>query len=687
MQGGLPEGNGPDWAVQWCHTLQHPFFNMPSLDPWLERCLHVASLPAEEVSASRWTRLGIWRLISDRCANEVEAWLLSLPAHAQQLYGSSGFNGPLFREMHLYLVRLGYPDKSLRDDICAGFESGVVLPKTGLWPSHPKQGSLLKARKSSEDVFKNTPSNVRQWLRSRKPDANVAALLERNVAEVKRGRRIEVELDSCLDGSCAVHPEFSVTQAGKVRACNDCSVSGWNDATVSMEKLVCPSGDDPVDYSSRLLVQNPTCCPQVAVADEDSAYRNWATKNPAAMVMLVMLGSRRARAFKDYALCFGDKAGVYAYNRVRTFLTVFFRVEFAIAVWSYFDDSAIVERKATMDFAWYAFLKVHTWLGIPIKGNPLVAAGASLGSKIFPPAASNKFLGEQLHVGSLPCSVAPTAARKHNGKQMIDEILGRNELAQSMVSSVFSKLRFLGAELHGKCGLPALQAILAHGNAGTPRLGPAVRSALLWLRELLDGVGPREWPWGSLSPNTLHIFGDASEPSAASQLHPMLAAVLVLPSGYLQTFAVQVPKRLQAMLPVGGRHIYYYELLWPVLAVFIWRHLLRDAYLVVYDDNEGAKFNLLRGFSNKFASALALAFFWGAAAVHRSRPWIARVASADNPADCLTKPGLSCRHLAGAAMVPSSELDEFWDFFLPCLEDERFPTWASFHKLLSGGVQ
>ena len=68
------------------------------------------------------------------------------------------------------------------------------------------------------------------------------------------------------------------------------------------------------------------------------------------------------RAFKDFALCFGDAACVYAYNRIRLFLTTFFRVCFGMAVWNYFDDSAVVERKVGANLVWYILLKIHAML-------------------------------------------------------------------------------------------------------------------------------------------------------------------------------------------------------------------------------------------------------------------------------------------------------------------------------------
>ena len=71
---------------------------------------------------------------------------------------------------------------------------------------------------------------------------------------------------------------------------------------------------------------------------------------------------------------------MYAYNRIR--------VVFAMTVWSYFDDSAIVERRCSAQSAWFMFLKVHSMLRIPLKGNPLCPVVGASTHKFFPPAES-----------------------------------------------------------------------------------------------------------------------------------------------------------------------------------------------------------------------------------------------------------------------------------------------------------
>ena len=125
-------------------------------------------------------------------------------------------------------------------------------------------------------------------------------------------------------------------------------------------------------------------------------------------------------------------------------------------------------------------------------------------------------------IGSLPCSAVPTESRMHKAKGMIDAILAARKLPPGDASSVFAYLRFLGSKLHGRCGLPALQPIAARQNQVETNITPALRSALLWLRFLLDAVGPRVWP-SKATANTIWVLGDASEPESGP---PVIAAIL-----------------------------------------------------------------------------------------------------------------------------------------------------------------
>ena len=135
------------------------------------------------------------------------------------------------------------------------------------------------------------------------------------------------------------------------------------------ETVAQPGTDDVLDYATRLLLRDPACKPCLAVADEDSAYRNWPNGWPEAMVMLLFEGNGSFRAWRDLALSFGDRAAVNAYNRVRVFLTTFFRVVFGIPVWSCYDDSAIVEPSRLAHSAWFIFLKMRAIHWLPIQSR------------------------------------------------------------------------------------------------------------------------------------------------------------------------------------------------------------------------------------------------------------------------------------------------------------------------------
>lgn len=682
---GLAPGGGPHDSLKQCSSLTHPFSKPPPLDPVLKRCLTVTCMDPAQVKKSRFLLLAAWDAQATEAEQERVSWLQSLPKHSAALYGHSRFHGPLFKRMFDFMQALGYPDASLWHDVCIGMPTGQFLKPCGLWPlaSTPVEPSGCW---SAAFAFKRAPSLLRKWLATRGHCKGAATILERNRLECEAKRRQEVDWQSLKPGSYVVHPEFVVAQTGKDRVCTDCSSSGsgWGEATVSLEKLQLPSTDDVVDYGSRLHEAIPNCKPQLAVADEDSAYRNWPNSRPDAMMMALFLGQGRCRVWQDFAMCFGDVAAVYGYNRIRLFITVFCRVVFAIAAWSYYDDTALVDIKDLAHSSWYIFLKLHALLRIPIKGNPLDPASKPLaGQKFFPPAGKNKFLGEMVSIAAFPCQVAPTPDRLAKGKALLAHMRAERSLPSGDASSVFGKLRFLGSELHGRCGLPALQPFAARQSESSHDWTDVLDSASSWLLQLLEAVGPREWAWQSSVPPAIHIFGDASEPCSQAAGRPRLGAVMWnAASGETHTFELDIPASICVLFP-GSRHIYYYELLWPVVACFIWRRELRSSYSIFYEDNEGAKFNLLSGFSSDWYSSLLLALFWGSSAVQVSRPWVARVASADNPADCLTKPGLDRSHLVSASATDASDIEEFWNFLFELLKGRHFPDWSAFHGMFS----
>ena len=126
------------------------------------------------------------------------------------------------------------------------------------------------------------------------------------------------------------------------------------------------------------------------------------------------------------------------------------------------------------------------------------------------------------------------------------------------------------------------------------------------------------------------------------------------------------------------------ELLWAVLSSIVWAPELQGAYATLYEDNEAARGGLRRGMSQHWDINILLAVFWGGAAIRRSGFWMERVPSLDNPADCLTKPGLDRSHLIGA-VDDTSRVDwqALFAAFESMLRARTLPEWASIVALFA----
>ena len=119
---------------------------------------------------------------------------------------------------------------------------------------------------------------------------------------------------------------------------------------------------------------------------------------------------------------------------------------------------------------------------------------------------------------------------------------------------------------------------------------------LRWLFEVSLHVGPRDWLWGSAVPAPMQLFGDASEPGESNRSR-VCAAVLQRPGHQTLCFRVKVPVSMLECFKTSKKQICVLELLWVVLAAIVWPSLLRDAYVVIYEDNDAAKLGIIRGMS------------------------------------------------------------------------------------------
>ena len=152
-------------------------------------------------------------------------------------------------------------------------------------------------------------------------------------------------------------------------------------------------------------------------------------------------------------------------------------------------------------------------------------------------------------------------------------------------------------------------------------------------------------------------------------------------------FSVRVPDEVLRALQPRRKQIAVMELLWVVLSLVVWSGSLKDSMLMVFEDSESAERGLTKGMSRHAdINALPLTFWCLAARLH-ANCWFEHNGSADNPVDCLTKPGLSCSHRAIAIDVKQA-IDGEVIFGKPTvmLQLRAVPSWETCMNFIFSGA-
>lgn len=131
------------------------------------------------------------------------------------------------------------------------------------------------------------------------------------------------------------------------------------------------------------------------------------------------------------------------------------------------------------------------------------------------------------------------------------------------------------------------------------------------------------------------IFTDACYEPGASSWVCGIGGVLVLPTREYQFFSIEL--NLEDRIKLGEQTqkqiIFEAETLAAVVALCLWMPLINSRRLILFVDNEGTKFSLLKAASdNQVVDKLSQLF---ASVEHESRAylWLSRVASYSNIAD------------------------------------------------------
>jgi predicted RecB family endonuclease/ribonuclease HI len=539
------------------------------------------------------------------------------------------------------LRECGYEDPEVAFDIAHGFDLVGVAPKSRALPEafQPAQLSeadlLNQASAASRSIFFSTKSCG--------DEAVDAELWEKTCKEKEAGWLQgpvpfkEIEHDGRLTR------RFPVVQSGKVRCVDNFSESQINDA-VTLQNRVTVDGADTVAAmcaEKMRALQSAGKCPrlvgrsfdltsayrQLAIADKSQKWSRIAVFNP---------HTKKTECFIQFCLPFGARASVTAFIRTARMIQ-FLALQIGIVVSCYFDDFIVLSIPDVSEATEKAFAALLDLVGFQYdregpKADSMSEEITALGV-IFDLSDSKTGL----------VRVRNTEKRVDEITSKISETISGATLTASAAATLKGRLGFAEGQLFGRTARRLINDLGSFALAArrTSEVTEDLRQSLSAVSKMLASGKPREI--NTRSHEIMYIYTDASY--SPEEETGGLGGVLCSSDGSVVSwFGEDLDQAFCSRFRSEGQTQIIGEL--EALAVLValkrWKSEIASKHLVVFVDNEGAKFSILRGYSkspvlSKIVEAIACVEDEVTAF-----SWYARVPSECNPADKPSR-SLSCQ--------------------------------------------
>ena len=662
----------PQDFLQCAVEVGHPFSVFSGLPAEVKAaCEHVACSDPVQLINHRCSKLGQWIRLSKQLQSEEDALKASMPEEKRRI-----LLGKRLCLMKRIILDEGYDDRDLATDVEQGFSLVGEVPRSNVLP-----GKLLPATISTVDLARNaSKANValRYMTRSSGSCELDQKLWEKTLLEVDRGWLMGPLDWETLGDDCTLSRRFPLDQSGKVRPIDDLSQSQIN-ATVTCFEQATVDGPDVICafavYMMRCLATASRCTELLGRSlDLASAYRQLAISQDSqkhSFLSVYSPISKRAELFKQIGLPFGSRTAVNAFIRCARFLQWVAGKCLMLPVSCYFDDFVSFTPPVLAKNTQATLCLMLDILGWNFdregpKSDEFSHLVRALGVQ-FDLSSSGEGL---LRVGNTTKRVQETVA-------LLDDVIDANKLDKKQALVLRGKLAFCDGFIFGRLGKVALQNITKHAYAAPFKssLSRALLDSLYLLRDRVLGGKPKSLGCELL--RTSFLFTDASFDSDKGS---GLGAVLISSSGAVDAwFDLWLDIADLAPLLMDGQQTAIGELetLVVVIALMVWHQRLKSNQLMVYIDNEGAKFALIKGYSNSFAitaiCALAATFLDS----HCILPWFSRVPSYSNLADF---PSRLTPHplLRKDSKTPEGEVRDAFKGSIRFIEDAKAPhsTWV-----------
>ena len=269
----------------------------------------------------------------------------------------------IFQEI---LDELGYPDRHLVKDICAGFPLTGWLPKSGIFPATVKRPThnLETAKKLAKGI---NHSICKQVVATGDTDLDTE-VWRQTEEEISKGW-------AWIDSECEVSQKllakrFGLQQSEKVRLIDDCTIGGFNGTCGSSEKLKVHSIDEMSAYIAWCLTnlsQQSMEDVQGKTYDLKNAYKQYGV-HPAdreALRLAVWNPVEQAVNFLGInALPFGAIGSVGAFLRISMAVWFIGVVGLRLCWTSFFDDFTMISKQLATNSAAIAAESLFGIMGI-----------------------------------------------------------------------------------------------------------------------------------------------------------------------------------------------------------------------------------------------------------------------------------------------------------------------------------
>ena len=618
----------PEQFLRQACSVTHPFDSFSGVPKVVgQACDDVANMKFEDIVNFRCSKLGAWLKLAAELKSEEAALKSSMSSSRRKILESKRL-----LLMKKVILDEGYEDVGLADDLLSGFSLVGDVPKSHVLP-HKMSPSTLSTTDLQSNAAKANKA-LRFMTRSSGDQDLDQKLWERTQVELQRGWLLGPYSWDSLPTPAVVSRRFPISQSEKVRPIDDFSQSQINATVTSYEQATVDGPDVICALAVRLmrrLKDNGRSSQLVGRAlDLASAYRQLAVAEDSydfAFLSIFDPERREATLYRQVALPLGSVTAVNAFIRCSRFLQWAAGHCLKIPMSCYFDDFVVFsppELASNSQAALSLMLDIFGW------------AFDREGPKRDDFSSKVSALGVVFNLGPTldgRLEVHNTEKRLAEAVESLDCIITSGRLNKRDSLSLRGRLAFCDAFIFGRLGRVSLQSLTHHAYATpfNPHLGVETMSALKILRNRMSDAKPR-----CLDLNLLQTYVLMTDAAFDPGKGAGLGAVLVSPAGSVACwFGIQLSMTNISPLMVEGRQTVIGELetLAAAVALMLWGRDISSSKLLIFIDNEGARFSLIKGYSKAASITHICALASNAIDSYCIVPWYSRVPSLSNLAD------------------------------------------------------